>query len=104
MVTEIRELCKKNGTSIKALERELGFGNGTISRWDKNVPAIGKVKAVANFFNVPLAHLTGEEQKEKPPGEGELSGLRKEAWDLIEATDDDTLRKFIKAARAMLEG
>lgn len=103
MVTEIRELCKKNGTSIKALERELGFGNGTISRWDKNVPAIGKVKAVANFFNVPLAYLTGEAQKEKPPGKGELSGLRKEAFNLITQMDDKTLSKFIKAAKAMLE-
>lgn len=67
MVAEIRELCKKNGTSIKALEKELGFGNGTISRWDKNAPAIDKVQAAANYFNVPLSYLTGEEKKEEPP-------------------------------------
>lgn len=32
LVDEIQELCKNAGTSIGALEKELGFGKGTMYR------------------------------------------------------------------------
>lgn len=76
MVETIRALCKKNGTTIKALEEELHIGKATIRRWDENAPSIEKVALVAARFDVSLDYLvTG---KEKQPTEyGELSSVPK---------------------------
>ena len=60
MVDKIRELCKKNGTSIFKLEKQLGFGNGIIGRWDKAVPNYERISAVASALGVTVAELTGE--------------------------------------------
>lgn len=49
--------CKKKNISIKALEKELNFGNGTIRRWDDNSPACDRVLKVANFLNVDFEWL-----------------------------------------------
>ena len=65
MVERIRELCKKQGTSITKLEQSLGFGNGVIGRWGKSKPSYDRVEKVANALNVSVSYLTGEaEQKE----------------------------------------
>lgn len=61
MVSKIRELCKERGTSISQLEKQLGFGNGVIGRWDKSVPNYDRLKAVADALDVPISKLTGEE-------------------------------------------
>lgn len=60
MVDKIREFCKKNGTSIFKLEKQLGFGNGVIGRWDKAVPNYERLSAVASALGVTVAELTGE--------------------------------------------
>ena len=60
MVDKIIELCKKNGTSIFKLEKQLGFGNGVIGRWDKAVPNYERLSAVASALGVTVAELTGE--------------------------------------------
>lgn len=100
---EKKKFCEKIGAPVNI-----------VSEWEA-----GKTKSYRNYvyataacYNVSVEWLRGEtdnptpvEQKEKPPAlGGGLTGLRKEAWDLIEAMGDDTLRKFIKAAKAMLEG
>lgn len=48
-VENIRALCKKRGTSLAALERSLGFGNGVIAGWEtaKSYPPYDRVSAVA---------------------------------------------------------
>lgn len=67
MVEIIRQLCDENNTSFKALERELGFGNGTIRRWDTSCPTMDKVIAVADRFGVSVAYIAGETDiKNKP--------------------------------------
>ena len=63
MVEEIKRLCKENGTSIKSLERELGFGNGTIRRWDDSRPSFDKIQKVADYFGCSIYDLTGEEKE-----------------------------------------
>lgn len=39
MLDKIKALCKEKKTSISKLEKQLGFGNGVIGRWDKSVPS-----------------------------------------------------------------
>ena len=60
MVRKIEELCKKNNISIASLEKELGFGNGTIRKWEKANPSVSKVLCVEIRLNVPIGYLTGE--------------------------------------------
>lgn len=57
MVEEIRSLCKEQGITVAHLERTLGFGNGTISRWDENRPSVDKAKAVSDYLNVTIDEL-----------------------------------------------
>lgn len=65
MVSKIRELCKKNKTSIAALERQLGFGNGVIGRWDKSMPNYDRLCAVADALGVTVAELTDDQITKK---------------------------------------
>lgn len=57
MVEQIKQLCIENKTSIKALERELNFGNGTIRRWDDIKPSYDRISKVAEYFNVPVSRI-----------------------------------------------
>ena len=61
-VENIRALCKKRGTSLAALERSLGFGNGVIAGWEtaKSYPPYDRVSAVAAALGVSIEELTGE--------------------------------------------
>lgn len=58
----IRYLAKNAGISIPNLESTLGFGSGTISKWEKSAPSADKLQKVADYFNVTLDFLMkGEE-------------------------------------------
>lgn len=57
MLDIIQKLCKEKGTSIFKLEKELGFGNGTIYKWDKSSPAVDKLKRVAEYLGVSTDFL-----------------------------------------------
>lgn len=60
----IRFLAKKAGISIPNLESALGFGSGTISKWDKSAPSADKLQKVAEYFNVTLDYLMKGEEAE----------------------------------------
>lgn len=68
----IRALCFDNGINIPKLESALGFGNSTISKWDVVSPSLSKLQKVADYFDVSVSYLIGEEAK-KPAPEGELN-------------------------------
>lgn len=53
----ISELCKKEGTSISRLEKDLGIGNGTIKRWDSSAPNLSTLVRVADHFNLDIRDL-----------------------------------------------
>ena len=57
MVERIVDLIKKKGMSINAVEKQLGFGNGAIKRFDTNSPSIDKIISLSNFLNVSLDYL-----------------------------------------------
>lgn len=51
---KVKEICKEKGISVSAVERELGFGNGTITKWNDVSPNVYSLKKVADFFNKPI--------------------------------------------------
>lgn len=63
-VNNIRNLCKKNGTSLAALEKKLGFGNGVISGWEnaKSWPPYDRLFEVAAELGVSVDELAGNEK------------------------------------------
>jgi len=54
LVENIKSICAVRGISIPKLEKELGFGRGSIYNWEKSSPYIDKIQKVADFFKVPL--------------------------------------------------
>ena len=57
MFEKIKKLCEEHHISIWALEKALGFGNGTIGKWKNSSPAIANVEKVAKYFNVTTDYL-----------------------------------------------
>ncbi len=62
----IKELCKRNGTTISALEKELGFGRGSLSKIDKHRPSNEKLQKIAEYFGITVDQLTGVQTNEQP--------------------------------------
>ena len=69
IVDRVRELAKQQGTTIKALEVELGLGNGTISRWDKSSPNLSSILKVAVRLNTSVEFLSDGVDKNLPESE-----------------------------------
>jgi len=53
----INKLCEQNSTTFAQLEKELGFGNGTIRKWSESSPGIDKILKVADRFGVSVDYL-----------------------------------------------
>lgn len=104
-------LCAKNGTDISNVLRALNLSTSKGTAWRKGSVPNGEILLMlAEYFNTSTDYLLGNTddptpagQKERPPAHGgELSPLKQEAWGVIQNMDDETLKKFIKAAKAML--
>ena len=58
----IEELRNSKGISQGKLERELGFSNGSISKWKNSTPNPERLKKLADYFGVSVEYImTGEE-------------------------------------------
>lgn len=60
ILKNIQALCGKKKITVSRLEKELGFGEGTIRKWDKCSPTVEKISKVANFFHVKIDRLLQE--------------------------------------------
>ena len=62
----ISELCKKRNLAITALERELGFGRGSIGKLRTGNTTLERLQKIADYFGVSVNYLTtGKNQKLK---------------------------------------
>ncbi len=108
LVERINIKCKENGTNIKALERDLGFGNGNIRRWDTQKPSYDKVMLVAEKLHVTFNWLiTGKEESELTQTEQKLIDLYRNTNEigqpLIVKHAEDIQKALPKAAEASPE-
>ena len=63
IVYRIKQEIKAQNSTIAAVERKLGFGNGTISKWDKQSPSCNNMFKLANYLNCSVDYLlTGKEK------------------------------------------
>ena len=65
MLDRIKDLCKQSNISIAELERNLGFGNGSIRKWDTSSPSISNVLKVADYFDVTIQCIVDEKPLSK---------------------------------------
>lgn len=67
-VSNIRNLCKEKGTTLAALEKKLGFGNGVIAGWEtaKNWPPYDRLYAVATELKTTVDELAGNNKNATP--------------------------------------
>ena len=81
-------LCDSVGKAPSVVASEIGIkSTGTISGWKKGAkPRASALKALSDYFGVPVSDLTGERQKEKPATESEPIGPAKQK--LLDAVDD----------------
>lgn len=62
----IEQLRKAQNLSQGKLEKELGFSNGSISKWRNSTPTYERLQKVADYFNVTVDYLmTGEDSSDK---------------------------------------
>ncbi|MDR7812037.1 MULTISPECIES: helix-turn-helix domain-containing protein [Lacrimispora] len=94
----IRELCKINGISIPNLESELGFGSGTISKWDKSAPSVDKLQKIAERFDVSMDFLTTGQEYNRAP---ETLAAHFDGGDLSEEEMEEIMNyvEFVKSRR-----
>lgn len=50
----VRNLCNERGTSVKQLEKDLGFSNGSLA---KGVPRADRLHKIAEHFDVPMEYF-----------------------------------------------
>lgn len=62
---KIKLLAKEKNISIRKLEEDLGYGNGTIRRWETTSPGFDKVEKVADYFGVTTDYLSGRNPEKK---------------------------------------
>ena len=55
----VKLLCVENDITIADLEKELGFSNGSISKWSNSSPTSDKIVKVALKFGVSSDYLLG---------------------------------------------
>jgi len=90
-IENIKMLCRQRGITIAELERNLGFGNGSISYWAKSSPPYNRLQMVAEYLGVSVQKLAGEEE---PPTNGD------ELIEILEACKDRSdLRGLFKLAK-----
>jgi transcriptional regulator with XRE-family HTH domain len=115
----IIDLCKKNNLAVTALEKELGFGRGSIGKLKSGKTSADRLQKIANYFNVSVNYLlTGENDKPFMPQTqnqeiidfanrimsdknetfrkrfiSALAKAKPEFWDGLEQIVDETLNK-----------
>lgn len=103
---KIKELAAQKNTSIRRIEEHLGYGNGTIRRWNKNKPNYDKIQAVAKFFNVSVDYLLGKEEKAEVPDltiDQILDSVENYSGGELNESDREMLRIIIEAKKAAMD-
>ena len=70
------QLCKNIGKSANKVAKELSIASGTVSEWKKGrAPQNSTLLKIAQYFNVSVEYLLGNEQKNTPNTETSVEGI-----------------------------
>ena len=80
----IESLRKSKGLSQGKLEKQLGFSNGSISKWKNSTPKVERLQKLADFFGVSVEYLmTGKEDEQKEKDNTDLKQKFRELEELL---------------------
>lgn len=90
----IESLRKSQGLSQGKLEKQLGFSNGSISKWKNSTPKVERLQKLADFFGVSVEYLmTGkEDEQKKKDNTDDLKEKFEELKELLESGKMQPLR------------
>lgn len=82
----IESLRKSTGLSQGKLEKELGFSNGSVSKWKTSTPTPERLQKLADFFGVTVDYLMNG--KEEPTQEKRMALSEQEELDALKDADE----------------
>lgn len=59
----IKTLCKERGIAVTALEKELGFGRGSIGKLRNSQTSAERLQKIADYFDVTVDYLVNGSEK-----------------------------------------
>lgn len=87
----IESLRKSKGLSQGKLEKQLGFSNGSISKWKNSTPKVERLQKLADFFGVSVEYLmTGKEDEQK--GKDNTDDLKQKFEELKELLENGKMQ------------
>lgn len=83
MYEKIKDLCVRKGITITALERELNFAKGSLSKIDRHKPSADRLQKIADYFGVSVDFFTvqNSDQNEVYYFDDETAKLAQELFD-----------------------
>ena len=90
----IKLLAEKQKISIRKVEEDLGFGNGTLNRWKKNTPGADKLSKVADYFGVTTDYLLGRTETPQFTSKDEKD-IQKKLTEMIDGLSDDSSLAYL---------
>lgn len=64
LYSKVRSACAEKGTTVFALEQQLGFPRSSIAKWDAHTPSFEKVSAVAKALDKPLEYFAESDSED----------------------------------------
>lgn len=61
----VKKACGQKNISIRKLETDLEFSNGSVCKWDRHRPSIDSVKKVADYLGLTIDNLLQTNQEDK---------------------------------------
>lgn len=100
----IRNLCAAKGITVRDLEIQMGFSNGSISKWRNHTPSYEKVVKVANFFKVSPRILRDDVVEEYPfPTYKPLPPVLHELVSVAEGCDEEDVKLVTEILRRLAD-
>lgn len=61
----IQDIAKQQNISIYRIEKDLGFPNGIIGKWNHSVPGAAKLQVVADYLGVTSAYILNKSKDQE---------------------------------------
>ena len=106
------ELCKSVGETPNSVAKIVGASSGSVTAWKKGTePRSSTIAKIADYFNVSVAYLMGNESEKAPTDAGERkisdAELKFALWGDCENVSDEDLadvRRYAAFVRERKKG
>lgn len=104
LLERIKEISKKRGLSLRAVNDQAKLGTNAIYRWDKATPNTESVRKVADVLHVSVDYLLGNTDnpnptKSKPQDLADKDIVLSFEGKEIPPEDLETIRRFLRGGK-----